>query len=115
MEGAVLALSASDKIQLAIAAITALAALIALGNVVVTFLIERRPSQPIVIAHEAGGRRFAPSSSPAAWVVDTYLTSEGAGPAFNVRFGVEFNGSATRSASARATRRPPHPARPSRR
>jgi hypothetical protein len=88
----VLALTAADKIQLAIAATTAVATLIALVNVAITVVNERRRGQPIVIAHAAGNRRFAPSSSPAAWVVDAYLTSEGAGPAFNVRFGVEFNG-----------------------
>jgi hypothetical protein len=88
----VIALTASDRIQLAIAAITALATLIALGNVAVTFLSERRRGQPIVIAHEAGARRFASDSEPTWWAVDAYLTSEGAGPAFNVRFGVEFAG-----------------------
>ena len=88
----VIALSTSDKIQLAIAGVTALATMIALGNVVVTFLIERRRGQPIVIAHEAGARRFASEAEPTWWAVDAYLTSEGAGPAFNVRFGVEFAG-----------------------
>lgn len=87
-----LALTTTEKIQLVIASITALAALIALANVVVQLRNERRRTQPIVIAHEAGSRRFATTSSPAAWVVDAYLTSEGAGPAFNVRFGVEYVG-----------------------
>jgi hypothetical protein len=88
----VLALTASDKIQLAIAAITALAALIALGNVVVTSLIERRRGQPIVIAHEQSSRRFGSGAEGTWWAVDAYLTSEGGGPAFNVHFGVEFAG-----------------------
>jgi hypothetical protein len=88
----VVALTASDKIQLAIAAVTGLATLIALGNVIVTFLIERRRGQPIVIAHEEGPRRFGRGSEGTWWAVDAYMTSEGAGPAFNVRFGVEFAG-----------------------
>jgi hypothetical protein len=45
-----------------------------------------------VIAHEAGERQFDSSSTQAAWVVDVFVTSEGGGPAFNVRFGVEFAG-----------------------
>jgi ABC-2 type transport system ATP-binding protein len=87
-----LPLTTTEKIQLVIASITALAALIALANVLVQLRHERRRTQPIAVAHEAGSRRLAPTSSPAAWVVDAYLTSEGAGPAFNVRFGVEFVG-----------------------
>lgn len=79
-------------IQIAVATITALAALFALVNVVVTRSNERRRSQPIVIAHEARSRHFASSHQEGMWVVDAYLTSEGGGPAFNVRFGVEFNG-----------------------
>lgn len=88
----VLALSSSDQIQIGIAAITGLATLIALVNVAITRANERRRGQPIVIAHEADGRRFAPTPSLEMWVVDAYLTSEGGGPAFNVRFGVEFAG-----------------------
>lgn len=88
----VIALTASEKIQLAATIIAALAALIALASVKVAQATEQRRSQPIVIAHEAGQREFAPSDSPAVWVVSVYLTSEGGGPAFNVRFGVEFAG-----------------------
>jgi hypothetical protein len=79
-------------IQISIAGITALAALIALVNVAITILNERRRAQPIIVAHEAGSRRFAPKATTAAWVVDAYLSSEGGGPAFNIRFGVEFAG-----------------------
>jgi Xaa-Pro aminopeptidase len=79
-------------IQISIAGITALAALIALVNVAITIVNERRRSQPILVAHEARSRQFASSATTAAWVVDAYLSSEGGGPAFNVRFGVEFNG-----------------------
>lgn len=83
----------SDWIQIVIAFITGVATLAALANLLITRANERRRTQPIVIAHEAGSRRFARSSEQgAAWVVDAYLTSEGGGPAFNVRFGVEFAG-----------------------
>jgi hypothetical protein len=88
----VLALTVAEKVQVVVASIAALTALIALTNVIVQLRNERRRTQPIVVAHGHGGRRFAPQSSAAAWVVDAYLTSEGAGPAFNVRFGVEFVG-----------------------
>jgi hypothetical protein len=88
----VLALTPTNKIQLVIARITAVATLIALASVLVARINERRRTQPIVIAHEASERQFAPSSSVSAWVVGAYLTSEGGGPAFNVRFGVEFAG-----------------------
>jgi hypothetical protein len=86
-------LTTSDWIQLAIAVITGVATVAALANLLITRAHERRRNQPIVIAHEAGQRRFARSSEQGtAWVVDAYLTSEGGGPAFNVRFGVEFAG-----------------------
>jgi hypothetical protein len=86
-------LTSSDWIQVAIAGITGVATFAALANLLITRAHERRRNQPIVIAHEAGQRRFARSSEQgASWVVDAYLTSEGGGPAFNVRFGVEFVG-----------------------
>ncbi len=85
------ALTTSDKIQLAIAVITGVAALTALAGLALSQANERRRSQPIVIAHEATERRFAREKN-AMWVVEAYLTSEGGGPAFNVRFGVEFGG-----------------------
>jgi hypothetical protein len=51
---------------------------------------ERKRTQPIVIAHQHGQRRFVERSRRQA--VDVYMSNEGAGPAFNVRFGVEFHG-----------------------
>jgi hypothetical protein len=51
---------------------------------------ERKRTQPIVMAHQEGNRRFVQDSRKHA--VDTYLTNEGSGAAFNVRFGVEFHG-----------------------
>lgn len=88
----VAALTTDQKIQLAIAALAALAALIALVNVWITSVNERRRSQPIIVAHEERGRHFAPSTTRSMWAVDAYLTSDGDGAAFNVRFGVEFGG-----------------------
>ncbi|WP_445152519.1 hypothetical protein [Baekduia sp. Peel2402] len=87
-------LTSSDWIQVTIAGITGMATLAALANLLLARANERRRNQPVVIAHEAGsGRRFAHSNDAGvAWVVDAYLTSEGGGPAFNVRFGVEFAG-----------------------
>lgn len=85
-------LTTAEWIQVASTAIPGIAASAAVLAVVVNIRNERRRTQPIVIAHEWSSRRFSASQSPAAWVVEAYLTSEGAGPAFNVRFGVEFNG-----------------------
>ncbi len=51
---------------------------------------ERRRTQPIVIAHAAGERRFADEGG--GQVLDAYLTNEGEGAAFNVHFGVEYEG-----------------------
>lgn len=85
-----LALTTVEKIGLA----SASAALFAVGLGIINLWLsarnERRRAQPIVIAHEARGRHFAKVGT--AWAVDAYMTSEGAGPAFNVRFGVVFHG-----------------------
>jgi hypothetical protein len=85
-------LTTAEWVQVASAAIPGVAASAAVAAVAVNIRNERRRTQPIVVAHEWSSRRFAPSGSPAAWVVEAYITSEGAGTAFNVRFGVEFNG-----------------------
>lgn len=50
---------------------------------------ERRRTQGIVIAHEARGRRYGESGN---FSVKVYVTNEGQGPAFNVRFGVSVYG-----------------------
>jgi hypothetical protein len=60
---------------------------------------ERKRTQPIVLAHQVGGRRFArdhgrfgaPTGS-GQFAVDIRLSNDGEGTAFNVRFGVEFHG-----------------------
>jgi hypothetical protein len=51
---------------------------------------ERKRTQPVVMAHQEGHRRFVEHSKHHA--VDTYITNEGTGTAFNVRFGVELHG-----------------------
>jgi hypothetical protein len=73
----------------AIAAVAA--ATFAAWQVLVSILNERKRTQPVVIAHDAGGRRFGDRGNPNT-VLPTYLTNEGGGNAFNVRFGVDFDG-----------------------
>jgi hypothetical protein len=51
---------------------------------------ERKRTQPIVMAHQEGGRRLGKRGG--CFAVETYLTNEGSGAAFNVRFGVEYHG-----------------------
>lgn len=86
-------LSSDEKIQLAIATVTALAVIVAAITAWIGILNERKRTQPIVIAHEERGRHLSDAGALRdAWVVDSYVTSEGGGPAFNVRFGVEFHG-----------------------
>ena len=53
---------------------------------------ERRRTQPVVICHEHQRRTFASSATGGCWQVFVWLTNEGGGPAFNVRFGVEMRG-----------------------
>lgn len=84
-------LTTSDQIQLAIALIAGIAAITALVGLATSQANERRRGQPIVIAHEHVSRRFA-GDHGGMWTVRAYLTSEGGGPAFNVRFGVDFGG-----------------------
>lgn len=67
------------------------AATFAAWQVLVSILNERKRTQPVVIAHDAGGRQFGDRGNPNT-VLPTYLTNEGGGNAFNVRFGVDFDG-----------------------
>lgn len=83
-------LDRSDAIQLGIGVVAVLALLVTALNAWVAVISERKRTQPIVIAHEAHGRQF--SSDAGFWAVGAYATNEGGGPAFNVRFGVEFRG-----------------------
>jgi hypothetical protein len=53
---------------------------------------ERKRSQPIVLVHEDRDRHFDNTHGSSAWIVDAHIENVGSAPAFNVRFGVEFNG-----------------------
>ena len=53
-----------------------------------TTTLERRRTQPIVIAHEENG----PSFGSGVWSAELCLTSDGASAAFNLRFGIELRG-----------------------
>lgn len=67
------------------------AVVFALWQVYLSIANERRRIQPVVIAHEHQSRR--PSGiGQATWFVLSYLTNEGQGAAYNVRFGVEIAG-----------------------
>lgn len=59
-------------------------------NIWLSVANERKRTQPIVMAHQLGVRRF--SERTHNFAVDVFLTNEGSGAAFNVRFGVEFHG-----------------------
>jgi hypothetical protein len=83
-------LSTSDKIGLAVAATGVLALIFTAFNAWLAVANERKRTQPIVIAHEEHGRRFSKHSD--FFGVGAYVTNEGTGVAFNVRFGVEFHG-----------------------
>ena len=73
-----------------IAAVGAL--LFAAWQLWLSIAFERRRLQPIVIAHEVRTRYIRDGIGDAGWAVDAYLTNEGIGPAFNVRFGIEYDG-----------------------
>jgi hypothetical protein len=83
-------LTTADVIQLAIGVVAVLALLVTAFNAWIAVINERKRTQPVVIAHEAHPRRFTRQAG--FWAVGAYATNEGGGPAFNVRFGVEFHG-----------------------
>jgi hypothetical protein len=60
-------------------------------QVIVAIVNDRKRSQPVVIAHDAGARQFG-NRGNANTVLPTYLTNDGGGNAFNVRFGIDFDG-----------------------
>jgi hypothetical protein len=51
---------------------------------------ERKRTQPIVIAHEHQRPHFVGTGW--GWQAQAYLTNDGSGAAFNVRFGIELRG-----------------------
>lgn len=86
----VAALSTSDKIGLVVATTGVLVLIFTAFNAWLAVANERKRTQPIVIAHEEHGRRFSKHAD--FFGVGAYVTNEGNGVAFNVRFGVEFHG-----------------------
>jgi hypothetical protein len=84
------AVSISEKIALLAAGTTVVGLAITAFNAWLSVANERKRTQPIVIAHEEYARQFAERAG--SFSVGAYLTNEGSGTAFNVRFGVEFHG-----------------------
>lgn len=70
---------------LGLAIATAFLAVFALSQLVVSVKTEARRALPIAIVHQEGGRVEYDT-------FEVYLTNEGAGAAFNVRFGVILDG-----------------------
>jgi hypothetical protein len=83
-------LTTAEKISLVLAAIAVVGLLVAVFNAWTAVVHERRRTQPIVISHEEHGRVFTDNSD--YFAVGGFLTNESSGHAFNVRFGVEFDG-----------------------
>lgn len=82
-------LTTDQMIPLAVAIAAAVAALV---RVWIFVAHERRRTKPIVIAHEERGRHLSKAQESSWFAVDSYVMNEGAGAAFNVRFGVELQG-----------------------
>lgn len=88
----VAALKTGEGIALATGIVAVLALIIAGISAWISVANERKRTQPVVIASEARPRHFSDNPLVSAWVVDSYLTNEGGGPAFNLRYGVQFHG-----------------------
>jgi hypothetical protein len=94
------ALTTLQEVGIAVGAVSAVGLLVlAAVNVWLSITNERKRTQPIVIAHEVKSRhlahdlgRFGATTGGGYFVVDIRLTNHGEGTAFNVRFGVEFQG-----------------------
>jgi hypothetical protein len=84
------ALTVSDKAGLVVAGAAAFGLVFAAVNAWLSIVNERKRTQPIVIAH--GWHEPRPAGNTDYFGVGVYLTNEGDGPAFNVRFGVSFEG-----------------------
>jgi hypothetical protein len=86
--GAVLAASSGEAIALVIAVVAAIAAALSTGigawQGVLMKRSERNRTQPIVVVYE----RSDPKQSDGNLVFFVSVANEGAGPAFNIRFGV---------------------------
>jgi hypothetical protein len=88
----VLAVSLETVWAVVIAGVPVAGLSIAVGNLLLARANERNRTQPIVIAHEARAAHLREGMFALGWALDAYITSEGGGPAFNVRFGVELGG-----------------------
>jgi hypothetical protein len=85
----------AQHVEAAASVVVAVTALGGVGFAITQFRdfrrAEKRRVQPVVIVHEVGPREFVGEGrAETAWQV--YLENHGAGAAFNVRFGVEFDG-----------------------
>jgi hypothetical protein len=79
-------------VGIAVVAVAAAVGLVCTAwQVLISIWNERKRTQPVVIAHDAGGRQFGEVGNPNT-ILPTYLTNEGGGNAFNVRFGVDLDG-----------------------
>ncbi len=100
MNGLIVALTTGQKVAIWVAAaVGVIGVVVAAVSAWITVVNERKRTQPIVLAHQAGKRRlnedagrFGAPTGRGNFVVDVYLSNEGEGAAFNVRFGVEFHG-----------------------
>ena len=92
VSGWVLAVSSGEGIALAIAAVAAVAAALSTGigawQGVLMKRSERNRTQPIVVVYERGD----PEENDGTLIFSVSLANEGAGPAFNVRFGITVAG-----------------------
>lgn len=78
-----------EWVQVVVGAFVVSGVLVAVVQVFLGQLNERRRSQPVVIAHEEQSRT---SMGNGNWKVDGYIVNEGEGAAFNVRWGVSYSG-----------------------
>jgi hypothetical protein len=78
-----------EWVQVVVGAFVVSGVLVAVVQVFLGQLNERRRNQPVVIAHEERSRT---SMGDGNWKVDGYIANEGEGAAFNVRWGVSYSG-----------------------
>jgi hypothetical protein len=63
------------------------------GMAMLAYYIEQRRVRPVVICHEQQKRHIVDRAARSFWVASVYLTNEGTTTAFNVRFGIDLDGS----------------------
>jgi hypothetical protein len=96
----------SAVLQVAVGLASVCLLLVGVGNLWLSARSERRRSQPVVIHHAWGKRKF--SSEREMWSTAGYLTNEGGGAAFNVRCGVQLRGRCRVPYRGREETGPPH-------